>query len=606
GGSVRLALGLGAALGCAALMKVSGLLLVPLAGMALVGETAVSSVGMRSPWRLSGRGLPRLSNKPTNRSVADPTKKMLQQSIGRVAIIVVLFLVVAGWWLVRNQILYGDPLGWSMMLAANWEMIRPNSITIPEAIVSLWQARGTYWGMFGWTNVAYPEQVYQLIDAAASIALLGLAIALIRVVRSDVNLRRWLALAIVVVWPLVVFASLVHWLQINRAADQWRLLFPAVAAIGVLLAVGIAEITRVPVWLFRAIARAAHFSPSLSVGGKAAGGIEGDPRRPDPHLWPALTFAAALTVVGVTLNILVLRDVIGATYAPRFEPASAQTPIARFGNQVDLLTAHLESTRLEPDQSLGIDVRWRTRSLLEKNWSVSVTLVSSDGTVLASARGWPQGGRAPTTAWPPGELVPDQYHLTPRWSSTVPERATVWLGVYDGTVAGGPSLPVVDGKGRSVGSGLPLGTIVLRPTNRPSVLPRQVVQVQFADGIQLDGSMLSEANGTLSVMLFWRATAQPAQSYTVFVHLSDAQGKVIAQQDGLPLDGASPTTIWQTGDLIPDPHAISLKGVPPGTYQIWVGLYRHATGQRLTIQSAGGRPVDHDSIDLTTTTATAR
>ena len=588
GGSVRLALCLGVGLGVAVLMKVSGLLLVPLAALALVGEAAVLSIECSLPWNRSGRGLPRAGAEQGNRPVAVSLEVIVRRSIRPAAIVAVPFLAVAGWWLARNQILYGDPLGWSMMLAANWEMIRPNPISFPAAVRSLWQARGTYWGMFGWTNVAYPEQVYRLIDLAIGIAVVGLLIALVRGARSDARWRRWFAVAIVVVWPLVVFASLVHWLQINRAADQWRLLFPAVAAIGILLALGIEEIVRLPIRLGDVIAA-------------------GSPRVGARHASPLpLALAGSLAVVGVALNVLVVRNEIIATYVPRFEAASTQTPIARFGNQLDLLNARLDSTRLEPGQPLGVTVRWRTPALLEKNWSVSVTLVGPDGQVLASGRGWPQGGRAPTTAWPPGKVVPDQYHLTPHWSSTVPESAAVWLGVYDGTVAGGPSLPVVDAQGRALGAGLRLGTVVLRPTTRPSVRPEQAVHVQFADGIQLDGYTLAEANGTSSVTLFWRATAQPAQSYTVFVHLANAQGKVIAQQDGLPLGGTSPTTIWQAGDLIPDPHSIALKSVPPGSYHVWVGLYRPETGQRLGVLRAGSLPVDHDSLDLTTIAVTGK
>ncbi len=543
GGSPRLALALGVALGCAVLMKVSGILLLPLAGLALVGEAEMRA------------------------------RRFAPQAV----LVAVPFLIVTGWWLVRNQILYGDPLGWSMMLAANWQMIRPSPLSIPEALAILWRARGTYWGMFGWTNVAFPDLVYRLIDVGTGIALVGLVIGLGRTMLGEASGRRRFALVLLVIWPLLIFASLVHWLQINRAADQWRLLFPAVAPIAILLALGIEEIIQAPSRLWR----------------------KGPPR----SRWPAaLAIGLLLTALGIAGNFFVLRDVIIATYAPVFEqPSAVAAPIYRFGDAVELLGAHLISNRIGPGESLDLDLNWRTQSLLQKNWSVSVTLVGPDGKVLASARGWPQGGRAPTSAWPPGDIVPEHYRLTPNWSGVIPEQATVWLGVYDGTVPGGPSLPVIDAKGQSIGTGVSLGTIILRPTTLITERPSQPLRVQFTEGIQLVGYDLAENSATVLVTLFWRAAAQPSQSYTVFVHLTDARGKVVAQQDGLPLDGASPTVIWEAGDLIPDRHRVMLKDVPPGIYQVWVGLYRHETGQRLTILSSGGRTVDQNAVNLSTT-----
>ncbi|MCI0476726.1 MAG: Gmad2 immunoglobulin-like domain-containing protein, partial [Anaerolineales bacterium] len=91
------------------------------------------------------------------------------------------------------------------------------------------------------------------------------------------------------------------------------------------------------------------------------------------------------------------------------------------------------------------------------------------------------------------------------------------------------------------------------------------------------------------VILYWRALAQMNTSYTVFVHLLDAQGKVIAAGDAVPGNGDFPTTGWIEDEYITDAHTLSLENVPPGTYQIEIGVYDPVTGARLKTTDSADR-----------------
>jgi hypothetical protein len=64
---------------------------------------------------------------------------------------------------------------------------------------------------------------------------------------------------------------------------------------------------------------------------------------------------------------------------------------------------------------------------------------------------------------------------------------------------------------------------------------------------------------------------------------------LVAQADSKPQNGFYSTPYWQPGETIIDLHAVPLPGnLPPGTYDILLGLYEAETGQRLQILDEAG------------------
>jgi hypothetical protein len=75
----------------------------------------------------------------------------------------------------------------------------------------------------------------------------------------------------------------------------------------------------------------------------------------------------------------------------------------------------------------------------------------------------------------------------------------------------------------------------------------------------------------------------------VFVHLLDADGRLVAQHDGPPMEGRYPATAWLPGDVVPDVHRITLgPDTPAGTYQLQVGMYGWPSLERLLIWDEHG------------------
>ena len=70
--------------------------------------------------------------------------------------------------------------------------------------------------------------------------------------------------------------------------------------------------------------------------------------------------------------------------------------------------------------------------------------------------------------------------------------------------------------------------------------------------------------------------------YTVFLHLRDDAGQLVAQADGPPLAGWYPTSWWAPGEWVVDDHSFALPPtLSPGNYHLVAGLYDPLSGQRL-------------------------
>jgi len=136
------------------------------------------------------------------------------------------------------------------------------------------------------------------------------------------------------------------------------------------------------------------------------------------------------------------------------------------------------------------------------------------------------------------------------------------------------------------------GIFILRSQADPQPLaldPANPVEANFDNQVRLMGytvEPLQPAPGeTLRLTLYWQALAPLPYEYTVFVHLRQADGGTVAQADHRPLDPFYPTPLWPIGETIRESSQLALPAaLPPGSYELWVGLYRLETGERLPVQ----------------------
>ena len=92
---------------------------------------------------------------------------------------------------------------------------------------------------------------------------------------------------------------------------------------------------------------------------------------------------------------------------------------------------------------------------------------------------------------------------------------------------------------------------------------------------------------TLSIWLEWQLVTATDHDYTVFVHLVQ-DGTLRGQIDRPPLFGRWPSSRWLPGMRIMDRFDLPIPpDAPPGRYQLHLGVYDAANGQRFRMTSAG-------------------
>jgi hypothetical protein len=136
---------------------------------------------------------------------------------------------------------------------------------------------------------------------------------------------------------------------------------------------------------------------------------------------------------------------------------------------------------------------------------------------------------------------------------------------------------------------------VYAPKDRP--LP---VQARFAGGPTLLAAAprpaRATAGDTVAVRSAWRGEQPTDGELAMTVRLVDAGGTEWAQADGLlaASDGTDdlkvrPTSRWRAGELTADQVALTLPpGLPPGDYELLLGLYRRDPVQPLEVVDAQG------------------
>ncbi len=82
--------------------------------------------------------------------------------------------------------------------------------------------------------------------------------------------------------------------------------------------------------------------------------------------------------------------------------------------------------------------------------------------------------------------------------------------------------------------------------------------------------------GAIWLVTDWIALSQPEQDLSVFVHLLDSTGTLIAQADqSAPVYGFYPTSNWRMGEIVRDVYALPRL---PDAASIRYGLYTQTAG----------------------------
>ncbi len=115
----------------------------------------------------------------------------------------------------------------------------------------------------------------------------------------------------------------------------------------------------------------------------------------------------------------------------------------------------------------------------------------------------------------------------------------------------------------------------------------------------VDPTAVFSPGDTLALTLYWQLLQKPDRQYTFFAHLLDASGQVVAGYDA----NDYPTSFWneEGGETLLSYMPLWIPPeTPPGEYQVEIGVYNQASGERVQIlEGVGGETAVADRLLLT-------
>lgn len=301
-----------------------------------------------------------------------------------------------------------------------------------------------------------------------------------------------------------------------------------------------------------------------------------------------LNRATTLAVVGTLLALVIIAaKVLPAGTSQRSTsslpslPAAAPPPTLRSApagavNPIGLVGAEGAADRLWPGSTFTLTLHWQTNGPVSAPYTAYVHVIDDQGDLVAQSDGVP-GGRS-TTDWAVGETI-DDVHVLRLPDDAQPGVYQVVAGLYDAPT--GKRVRLADG--REV---VPLMQIRLQ------AMQQSINQDfgGFATLLGADGLPDSIAAGeAIHLALYWRARTSTATSYRVMLQVVDDHKGLITAVDGVPVNGARPTTGWQPDELIADAYTVNLPvDMKPGQYRLLVLMFDSITGTQVFTSDDNG------------------
>lgn len=452
-----------------------------------------------------------------------------------------LTVLVAGGWYLNNLVQYGDPTGLQAFFAT-WEteIIQPGSIAWGVGLQRAWFGYESLWARFGQGAVSAPDLLYAFYDLLTLLGLSGAALWVARrlwaYTRRKADFAEVQQILIVLVFSFVWLLALIYSSSIAWSGNQGRYLLPGFAGWAILLVMGLTQF--VP----------RRLTPSLGIG------------------LPA-TLCAALYVV-----------LIG-TYLPAYRIQPAADPdapaIYTYGNVADLIDVQPRQISATPGSVHRIRLSWRALATTEHDLLVYLHSMEND---LIRRDSYPAAGLLLADDWQTGQTWTSEYII--RIPDDAPEQQVLTLvtGFYDQEAA--QRLEATTASGDAV-------TPIIGRVEIHGPVQEIATDYRFGDSIELVEPAITRTDAGLQVCLTWVARARLNTDYTTFVHVFDATGEKITQQDFQPRDGRYPTSAWLPDEPVQDCRTLSAADAAEAE-TLLIGLYDPATVVRLPVVDAVG------------------
>jgi len=258
----------------------------------------------------------------------------------------------------------------------------------------------------------------------------------------------------------------------------------------------------------------------------------------------------------------------------------------KFGDQILLLGYDVYDDYVGLDGKLRINLYWQALRRMEEDYTIYLKLVNDAYHIWGQQDSRPVWDGSLTNTWEQGQVVGDKRELEVL-PGTPPGLYRIEVILLD--LRSGHTLESEGGE-----------SVLLEPVEVPWREPPSIddldieesLEMNLGNQVQLLGYNIESGfrpGDNIHLTLFWQCLEEMEQSYTVFIHLVNAEDNTVAQKDNPPVDGFYPTTKWAVGEIVRDQYdlVISPEAVP-GEHQLEVGMYVKETGRRLMVSTGNG------------------
>ncbi len=269
-----------------------------------------------------------------------------------------------------------------------------------------------------------------------------------------------------------------------------------------------------------------------------------------------------------------------------FDAGEVQAVNARVPEHFELVGYKSEPHVFTPGDDIFVTLYLRALRPVAHGFITGIHLTAPDGWVWA----WREEQTPRSLSgswWQPGQVITERFTIptSPDLPSGAYQLETFWRAADDDDT----QLPVYQGGDENVLDRVKLG-FVLAP-GEAAVAGAAPIGARFSEQIILEQAAIGTAapGEPLAVDLVWQALSQPDGDYTVFVHVLNAAGEIVAAHDSKPVNNRFPTQAFLPGTPVVDRHELALPAdLPPGEYRLQVGLYQLESGERLPVWDQAG------------------
>jgi|GEM_PF-568800 len=234
----------------------------------------------------------------------------------------------------------------------------------------------------------------------------------------------------------------------------------------------------------------------------------------------------------------------------------------KLNESLTLLGWNVDRAEAKAGDTMLITLFWKLEKEMIKDQRLEIGLSDASGKNVFAKEIDPVSENFPTSQWKVGDV----------WRGQSMIRLPAALS--DGGYRWGIRL-----KGETAAAALGAIRVAAPQRSFIALSVDQKAGARFDSFAELVGYSIREQK----IILVWRALKTPEKSYSVFVHVGDAN-RIWAQSDGEPQNWTRPTTGWVEGEYVVDERVIALPpDAPRGEYAIYVGMADVVTGERVKI-----------------------